>query len=202
MAPYGAIVPVLPWWYGTCVIGGVTYYVVDDTWYRRTSRGYRVVRRPTTVVVERRVVATPPPVVEAPPVVESAEYVESYVDLDGAPDGTWHTVWLDTDEGTRLPIDLLRVDGLWRGPRDEYYDRLPTNEQLSALYAPIDDEDIDETERATRREVVWIENFNQSRTRVVLHQSLSGRWVGQHGEFYDEFPSEEQLRQLYGLSPD
>ena len=45
----------------------------------------------------------------------------------------------------------------------------------------------------------WLKNANGSKTPVELIRHPSGTWVGPKGEHYDELPTEEQLRALYGL---
>ena len=46
--------------------------------------------------------------------------------------------------------------------------------------------------------VVNVRNSNGSTTPVVLHNA-GGRWQGPRGEYYDNLPSEEQLRRAYGF---
>ena len=45
----------------------------------------------------------------------------------------------------------------------------------------------------------WLENSNGSKTPVELTRHPSGTWVGPKGEHYDDIPSADQLRTLYGL---
>jgi hypothetical protein len=48
-------------------------------------------------------------------------------------------------------------------------------------------------------ETVWIENANGSRTPVELRRADGGRYIGPRGEYYMQYPTMEQLRQVYGL---
>lgn len=49
-----------------------------------------------------------------------------------------------------------------------------------------------------REVVVWITNSNGSKTSVKL--TRHGRWyLGPRGEYYDEMPTNEQLRVVYGF---
>ena len=48
-------------------------------------------------------------------------------------------------------------------------------------------------------ETVWIVNSNGSRTPVVLRRADGGQYVGPKGEYYQGLPSNEQLRQIYGM---
>ena len=45
----------------------------------------------------------------------------------------------------------------------------------------------------------WLKNANGSKTPVELTRHPSGSWIGPKGEHYDEIPTEEQLRVMYGL---
>ena len=45
----------------------------------------------------------------------------------------------------------------------------------------------------------WLENTNGSKTPVELSRHPSGTWVGPKGEHYDDIPTADQLRALYGL---
>jgi hypothetical protein len=66
-----------------------------------------IVRPPVPVVVE-----------PAPPVIE-----ESAV-----------TVWFTNSNGSKTSVQITRRGGWYVGPRGEYYDQMPTNEQLRLAY--------------------------------------------------------------------
>ncbi len=84
---------------------------------------------PPVVVVRPPVVLEPaPPVVVQPAprvVVEQAPPVIA--------DSTV-TVWITNSNGSRTVVQLTRRGGWYIGPRGEYYDQIPTNEQLRAAY--------------------------------------------------------------------
>lgn len=197
--PLGAVVLTLPIGHGYVVVGGRLYYTYGGSFYRRTGGGYVVVEDPNRVVVQQPTVIREQVIVRDAPV---APVTSSNGDARG-------TVWITNANGSRTPVELERVDGRWRGPRGEYYDSLPTQEQLASVYglnpsagdevepAPsaMDDED------GPREVVVWVRNFNGSSTRVVLQRSATGAWVGERGEFYDTMPTEEELGKVYGLQP-
>jgi hypothetical protein len=44
------------------------------------------------------------------------------------------TVWVTNSNGSRISVTLTRQGGYYIGPRGEYYDGLPTNEQLRIVY--------------------------------------------------------------------
>ena len=46
---------------------------------------------------------------------------------------------------------------------------------------------------------VWIQNSNGSKTPVQLRQTEGGQYVGPRGEYYEKMPSQEQLKQIYGM---
>ena len=46
---------------------------------------------------------------------------------------------------------------------------------------------------------VWIENSNGSKTPVVLRQTDGGQYIGPRGEYYSTMPSQDQLKQVYGM---
>lgn len=46
---------------------------------------------------------------------------------------------------------------------------------------------------------VWVQNSNGSRSPVQLRTAEGGCYVGPRGEYYTGYPTNEQLRQLYGL---
>jgi hypothetical protein len=66
-----------------------------------------IVRPPIPVVVE-----------PAPPVIEDSTV----------------TVWFTNSNGSKTSVQITRHGGWYVGPRGEYYDQMPTNEQLRAVY--------------------------------------------------------------------
>ncbi len=46
---------------------------------------------------------------------------------------------------------------------------------------------------------VWVQNSNGSRTPVTLRMTEGGQYIGPRGEYYPSMPTEEQLRQVYGI---
>lgn len=86
-------------------------------WERRVVR----IGPPPMVVVRPPVVVAPAPrivVRPAPPVI---------------PDGTI-TAWFTNSNGSRTSVQLTRRGPWYVGPRGEYYDQMPTNEQLRLAY--------------------------------------------------------------------
>ena len=60
-------------------------------------------------------------------------YVERQVVVENV--SVKETVWVVNSNGSRTPVELYRNgDGTYVGPRGEYYDGLPSNEQLRLLY--------------------------------------------------------------------
>ena len=61
------------------------------------------------------------------------------------------------------------------------------------------DQRLRELESQAQTREVWITNPNGSRTRVELKAGEGGTWIGPRGEVYNEFPTAEQLQQVYGV---
>ena len=83
--------------------------------------GHRFVRIeppcPAPVVVARPPVARP--VVVSPPVIVQEGPI---------------TVWITNSNGSKTTVQLTRRGPWYVGPRGEYYDQMPTNEQLRVVY--------------------------------------------------------------------
>jgi hypothetical protein len=76
---------------------------------------------PPVVVVRPPVMVQPaPPIMmePAPPVIQDSTV----------------TVWITNSNGSRTTVQLTRRNGWYVGPRGEYYDQMPTNEQLRLAY--------------------------------------------------------------------
>jgi hypothetical protein len=44
------------------------------------------------------------------------------------------TLWITNSNGSRAAVKLIRSGSWYVGPRGEYYETLPTNEQLRVIY--------------------------------------------------------------------
>jgi hypothetical protein len=113
--PIGIISYSLPAAAVTVLIGGLTYYMYEDVYYRRVPAGYQVVQLPTrtTTVVQ-------PPVVPVNPAVSGAQVVVAtkILNVRSGP-GINHGVLTRTYMG-----NVLIVQG---SSADWYYVRLPDN---------------------------------------------------------------------------
>jgi len=79
----------------------------------------------------REVVYTTTRYVEAPTVVQEVQYVQPRVVI---PESTI-TIWVRNPNDSQTPVTLRRASGdRYIGPRGEYYDGLPGNDQLRQLY--------------------------------------------------------------------
>jgi hypothetical protein len=90
-------------------------------YYGRPWRHDYVRVRPPVVVVRPPVVVQPmPPGVmeQAPPLVQNSTV----------------TVWITNSNCSRTSVQLTRQGYGYLGPRGEYYDQMPTNEQLRVVY--------------------------------------------------------------------
>jgi hypothetical protein len=71
----------------------------------------------------------PPPVVIVRPPVPVVVKPAPPVVLDSTV-----TVWITNSNGSQTTVPLTRHNGWYIGPRGEYYDQMPTNEQLRLAY--------------------------------------------------------------------
>ncbi|MCL5278775.1 MAG: hypothetical protein M1376_02580 [Planctomycetes bacterium] len=96
--------------------------VYRDHYYYGYPRWHGYVRVGPPVVVVRPPVIVPPapPVViePAPPVIPSSTVI----------------VWITNSNGSQTSVQLTRQGRGYLGPRGEYYDQMPTNEQLRVVY--------------------------------------------------------------------
>jgi hypothetical protein len=92
--------------------------VVTGPWRRRFVRIGPAVAHPPVV---REVVVAPRPVATVPP----APVVVHHVKI---------TLWITNSNGSRTAVKLTRSGPWYVGPRGEYYETLPTNEQLRVIY--------------------------------------------------------------------
>lgn len=115
------------------------------------------------------------------------------------------TVWLTNPNGARTSVALKAADGgMWVGPRGEYYDQLPGEDQLLPVYGLMAGKTAATTNAAANAVVetsqtIWLTNTNGSRTAVELVPAGGGAWKGPKGEIYDRMPAIEQLESVYGL---
>lgn len=61
------------------------------------------------------------------------------------------------------------------------------------------DQRLNRLEEQQYARTVWIENSNGSKSSVTLRQAAGGAWIGPRGEYYDTFPTESQLKSVYGF---
>lgn len=59
------------------------------------------------------------------------------------------------------------------------------------------DQSIDYNRRLATERIVYIQNSNGSYTQVKIVSS-NGEWIGPRGEIYRAFPTDEQLKSVYG----
>jgi len=93
----------------------------DHYYYGRPWRRDYIRVGPPVVVVRPPVVVEPaPPVVieQVPPIIQDSTI----------------TVWITNSNGSQTSLQLTRHGRWYVGPRGEYYDQMPTNEQLRVAY--------------------------------------------------------------------
>jgi hypothetical protein len=167
------VVRVLPYGHRVVIVGGATYYVADDVWYRSTDDGYVVVERPME-----------PPAVIATAPAPAPETVTLYVpkkDADGF-----------------TAVTLKRITGGYLGPQGEFYPIMPKVSFLTEMYGI--PEILRQT--PPDMYFIHVPNKDgQTYTRVELTKR-NGGYVGPQGEFYPIMPTVAHLAEMYGLSKD
>jgi hypothetical protein len=113
--PIGVTVAVVPASAIRLRYGPSVYYYYEGIYYRTAPEGYVVVPKPDTVYVEKKSDA----------VKEEETFRE--------PKAT--TVEVLNTNGSKTPVRLEELDGgKWKGPREEIYDTMPTQDQLRSAY--------------------------------------------------------------------
>lgn len=110
--PRGALITVVPASAVRLRFGTVRYRYFGGAYYRHTPRGYVLVERPATVYLDR--------VPDAPDTV----FVEP----------VYRQVNVRNTNGSETPVRLEQAGEKWLGPKGEFYDAFPTDDQLRAAY--------------------------------------------------------------------
>jgi hypothetical protein len=121
----GTIIAELPPHCKTVYVGGVPYYYDGMYYFQRGPAGYIVVQPAVAPVV----VAPPAVPVVAPPVQAPAAVANAPVMQNNSV-----TVRITNKNGSSTSVMLVRKGTGYVGPQGEYYEAMPTNEQLNALY--------------------------------------------------------------------
>jgi hypothetical protein len=175
-APTGATVPTLPSGCNTLIFNDQTYYSIRGNYFRPVPGGYKVVTKPSSTTT----------VPQNPAPQSKLEAV---------------TVWIKNDNDSSTPVQLTPTDdGLWIGPKGEYYSTFPSEAQLKPVYGIPGKIDPKTSDSQPRKEVIWIKNLNGSSTPVELEKQPDGTWKGPLEEIYPKKPSAEDLRTAYGLN--
>jgi len=180
-APVGLVVRTIPTAHRLHVNGGRLYYVVGDTYYQRASGGYVVVHSPTVVTVPAAPPAPSYPTVPAYPAA-----------VGGTTSGA---VPRSVGGSVGAPANPAAVPAYPGYPAA--VDAPPAPDSLPADLAPLVSPGDDEGSTQPGGHTVYLELANGSRVEVELTRDADGSWVGPKGEYYDDFPTAEQLRKLY-----
>lgn len=87
---------------------------------------------PSPVIVKRPVVVTRP--VYEPVVIAPQPPISVSIPTTVCTTPVKLTVWVTNSNGSRISVELVREGTYYVGPRGEYYDTIPTNEQLRVVY--------------------------------------------------------------------
>lgn len=104
------------------------------------------------------------------------------------------TVWITNDNGSQTPITLTPCGTGFVGPSNEYYQTMPTEDQLKAMYG------MRSNAPAQNSVIIWLESSTGPDIPVVLTKEGSD-YVGPKGEHYSSIPTKEQLKMIYGEKP-
>jgi hypothetical protein len=70
----------------------------------------------------------------------------------------------------------------------------------SADKQDVTDAKVNALQQQANSQTVWITNSNGSKSSVTLSKGPMGNWVGPRGEYYENFPTEDQLKKAgYGF---
>jgi len=121
----GAAIAELPPRCRVVYMGGVPYYYDGLYYFQRGPAGYVVVQPAVApVVVAPPVVPAIAPPAQAPAAVVTPPVVQN----------SSVTVRIRNKNGSATSVMLVRKGSGYVGPQGEYYEAMPTNEQLNALY--------------------------------------------------------------------
>ncbi len=120
-APFGVVVPFLPLGAVRLHFGPDWFFYFGGIYYQPFTDGYVVVKKPDTVYVAKDAAPTAP---AAPAEPVERPFVEPNT----------KTVMVENSNGSRTPVILQEVEGKWKGPRGEIYDKFPTDDQLHSAY--------------------------------------------------------------------
>ena len=121
----GAIIAGLPPRCRTVYIGGAPYYYDGMYYYQPGPAGYVVVQPAVAPVVMVPPVA---PMVVAPAQIPTAVAAAPVVQNSSV------TVRINNKNGSTTSIMMVKKGNGYVGPQGEYYEAMPTHEQLNALY--------------------------------------------------------------------
>ena len=121
----GAVIAGLPPRCRTMYIGGAPYFYDGMYYYQPGPAGYVVVQPAVAPVV---MAPLPPPAVAAPAPIPTAVAAPAPLQNSSV------TVRIKNKNGSATSIMMVRKGNGFVGPQGEYYEAMPSNEQLNALY--------------------------------------------------------------------
>jgi hypothetical protein len=100
-------------------------------------------------------------------------------------------IWISNSDGSKMPITLQKQGSAYIGPAGEKYTSLPTEEQLKLLYGL-------DANGGEQGELSFEITKNDGSKTVVVLKKEGSELVGPKGERYQNIPTEEQLKLIYG----
>ncbi|MCD4781739.1 MAG: DUF6515 family protein [Candidatus Omnitrophica bacterium] len=117
--PIGGILIELPPKHKRILVNGHIYYYYNDVYYAKHKKGYIVVDDPVYAVES----------------LPEKVMVVAASDPTTVPDAGRYTVHIPHQDGTYVPVELIRRGDGYIGPQGEYYHDFPSIDQLQAMYA-------------------------------------------------------------------
>lgn len=100
------------------------------------------------------------------------------------------TVWIQNSDGSKTPITLQKDGSNFIGPAGEKYSSMPTESQLKLLYGS--------AAEGSENELSCVITKNDGTKATIVLKKEGSDFVGPKGEHYENIPTEEQLRMIYG----
>ncbi|MGA2915133.1 MAG: hypothetical protein ABSE89_03815 [Sedimentisphaerales bacterium] len=99
-------------------------------------------------------------------------------------------VWFSNSDGSKTPITLQKEGSNYLGPAGEKYTSLPSEQELKLLYGSDSNDE--------QGELSFEITKDDGSKKVVVLKKEGSEFVGPKGERYQNIPTEEQLKLIYG----
>jgi hypothetical protein len=100
------------------------------------------------------------------------------------------TVWLTNNNGSKTEVKLTITAAGYIGPKGEYYQAMPTEDQLKPLYGVYSPPPV-------RNNIIFYLGKIDGVEKIVVITRDGDTYLGPNGERYMTIPTEQQLRLVY-----